>query len=147
MVYGYSCLISLILSKKNNFCYFLFASVFDIAFPKWGQALKDRICSLRSKFFSLRVDPHWEKEMDGWMTCDFTSFLTVFQSYQDDVQMIMKGCVQWTSVYSWEDFTSSEDPTRSARSVGQGLTHWATGAPIEKRGKKKIVQLLPLKKR
>ena len=23
--------------------------------------------------------------MDGWMTCDFTSFLTVFQSYQDDV--------------------------------------------------------------
>ena len=29
--------------------------------------------------------------MDGWMTCDFTSFLTVFQSYQDDVWMIMKG--------------------------------------------------------
>ena len=23
--------------------------------------------------------------MDGWMTCDFMSFLTVFQSYQDDV--------------------------------------------------------------
>ena len=20
--------------------------------------------------------------MDGWMTCDFTSFLTIFQSYQ-----------------------------------------------------------------
>ena len=37
--------------------------------------------------------------MDGWMTCDFTSFLTVFQSYQDDVWMIMKGCVQWNSVY------------------------------------------------
>ena len=33
--------------------------------------------------------------MDGWMTCDFTSFSTVFQSYQDDGQMIMKGCVQW----------------------------------------------------
>ena len=30
--------------------------------------------------------------MDGWMTCDFTSFLTVFQSYQADVKMIMKGC-------------------------------------------------------
>ena len=27
------------------------------------------------------------------------SFLTVFQSYQDDVWMIMKGCVQWNSVY------------------------------------------------
>ena len=38
-------------------------------------------------------------EMDGWMTCDFTSFLTAFQSYQDDVWMIMKGCVQWNSVY------------------------------------------------
>ena len=37
--------------------------------------------------------------MDGWMTCDFTSFLTVFQSYQDDGWMIMKGCVQWNSVY------------------------------------------------
>ena len=37
--------------------------------------------------------------MDGWMTCDFTSFLTVFQSYQDDVWMIMKGCVQWNSIY------------------------------------------------
>ena len=38
-------------------------------------------------------------KMDGWMTCNFTSFLTVFQSYQDDVWMIMKGCVQWNSVY------------------------------------------------
>ena len=37
--------------------------------------------------------------MGGWMTCDFTSFLTVFQSYQDDVRMIMKGCVQWNSIY------------------------------------------------
>ena len=25
------------------------------------------------------------------MTCDFTSFLTVFQSYQDDVWMIING--------------------------------------------------------
>ena len=60
---------------------------------------------------------------DGWMTCDLTSFLTVFQSYQDDVRMIMKGCVQWNSVYGREDFTSSEDGTQSARSVGQRLTH------------------------
>ena len=28
---------------------------------------------------------------DGSMTCDFTSFSTVFQSYEDDGQMIMKG--------------------------------------------------------
>ena len=29
------------------------------------------------------------------MTCYFTLFSTVFQSYQDDGQVIMKGCVQW----------------------------------------------------
>ena len=33
--------------------------------------------------------------MDEWITCDFTSFSTVFQSYQDDGMVIMKGCVQW----------------------------------------------------
>ena len=38
-------------------------------------------------------------KMDGWMTCDFTSFSTVFQSYQGDGRLIMKGCVQWNSVY------------------------------------------------
>ena len=37
--------------------------------------------------------------MDGWLTCDFTPFLTVFKSYQDDVRLIMKGCVQSNSVY------------------------------------------------
>ena len=41
------------------------------------------------------------------MTCDFTSFSTVFQSYQDDGRMIMKGCVEWIPVYSSEDFNSS----------------------------------------
>ena len=63
------------------------------------------------------------------MTCDFKSLLTVSQSSQDDVRMIMKGCMQWNSVYSREDFTLSEDRTRSARSVGQRLTHCATGTP------------------
>ena len=47
--------------------------------------------------------------MDGWMTCDVTSFLTVFQSYQDDGRMIMEGCMQWNLVYGWEDFASSGD--------------------------------------
>ena len=36
-----------------------------------------------------------EESRNGWMICDFTSFSTVFQSYQDDRRMIMKGCVQW----------------------------------------------------
>ena len=37
--------------------------------------------------------------MDGWMACDFKSFSTVFQSYQDDGRMIMEGCVQRNPVY------------------------------------------------
>ena len=61
--------------------------------------------------------------MDGWMTCDFTSFPTVFQSYHDDGRLIMKRCVHWNSVYGREDFSSSGDGTRTARSVGQRLTH------------------------
>ena len=40
---------------------------------------------------------------DGWMICDFTSLLTVFQSYQDDGWVIMKGCVQWNPVYDWRN--------------------------------------------
>ena len=55
--------------------------------------------------------------------CDFTSFSIVFQSYQDDGRLIMKGCVQWNVVYSSEDFATSGNRTRSARSEGQGLTH------------------------
>ena len=39
------------------------------------------------------------REMNGWMICDFTSFSTVFQSYQDDGQMIMKDCVPWNSFF------------------------------------------------
>ena len=39
-------------------------------------------------------------QIDGWMVCNFTSFLTVFQSYQDDRWMIMKGYVQWNPVYN-----------------------------------------------
>ena len=41
----------------NNFCDFLFAVRGEDAFSKGGLLLKKRICSLRSKFFPLRVDP------------------------------------------------------------------------------------------
>ena len=37
------------------------------------------------------------------MACDFTSFSTVIQSYQDDVHVIRKGCVQWNPVYDRKD--------------------------------------------
>ena len=33
---------------------------------------------------------------NGWMNCNFSSFLTVFQSYQDDGQMIMKALCNGT---------------------------------------------------
>ena len=45
----------------------------------------------------LEAKGHYFLYMDGWMTCDFTSFSTVFQSYQDGGRLIMKGCVQWNS--------------------------------------------------
>ena len=54
--------------------------------------------------FSLLSPSLWET---GWVTCDFTSFSTVFQSYQNDRRMIMKGCVQWNPVCGREDFASS----------------------------------------
>ena len=38
-----------------------------------------------------------------WMSCDFTSFSTVFQSYRDNGWVIMKGYVQWNSVYDEKD--------------------------------------------
>ena len=36
--------------------------------------------------------------VDEWMTCNFTSFSTVLQSYQDDGHVIIKGCVQWNPI-------------------------------------------------
>ena len=35
--------------------------------------------------------------MNGWMTCDFTSFSTVFQSYQDDGRLMLLLCCCFTS--------------------------------------------------
>ena len=32
--------------------------------------------------------------MDEWITFDFTSFLIVYQSYQNDGYVIMKGCMR-----------------------------------------------------
>ena len=51
---------------------------------------------------------------DGGMTCNFTPFLTVFQSYKDDGLIIMKGCAQWNSVLYKTDL---ENYSRLNRSV------------------------------
>ena len=68
--------------------YVLFNSILVIS-GRW-EVDNERLCAME---FRLRL--RW---LAGWMTCDFTSFLTVFQSYQDDVWMVMKGYVQWNSV-------------------------------------------------
>ena len=61
--------------------------------------------------FIYQLQP-FNVSMDGWLTCDVTSFSTAFQSYQDDERLIMKGCVQWNR--AGLEFTT-------ARSVGQRL--------------------------
>ena len=50
-----------IFTKGYNFSVFLFASLDDKAFPKWGQLLNERICSQMNKFFPLKVDPSCEE--------------------------------------------------------------------------------------
>ena len=44
---------STIYSKGDNFHDFLLAYLEDEVFPKWGLCLKERICSIGSKFFPL----------------------------------------------------------------------------------------------
>ena len=48
--------------KGNNFRDLMYASLNCIPLLIWAQFLKERICSKRSKFFSLRVDPKLRKE-------------------------------------------------------------------------------------
>ena len=35
----------------------------------------------------------------GWTDCQLKSLSAVFQSYQDDVRVMMKGCVQKKPIY------------------------------------------------
>ena len=51
-------------------------------------------CALRMSY-NLQLDGL----LDGWRTCDFTSFSTVFKPYHDDGWVIMKSCVPWNPVY------------------------------------------------
>ena len=70
------------------------------------------------------------------MPCDFTSFSTVFQSYQDKGRIIMKGCVQWNPVYGLEEFALSEALTRdrsSLRSALNPLSYRVSFFPLEKK--------------
>ena len=55
-------------------------------------------------FFFLSCLHGWSNR---WMIRNFTSFSTVFQSYQDNEKLIMKSCVQWNRIYGREDFAWS----------------------------------------
>ena len=57
------------------------------------------------------------------MTRDFTSFSTVFQSYLDDGQMIMKSCMQGNPFTVKKFSPPARIEPGTARSVGQRLTH------------------------
>ena len=53
------------------------------------------------------------EKMNGWIdNLDSTSFSTVFQSYQDDRRIIMKGCVQGTPFMIEKISASGGDRTR-----------------------------------
>ena len=57
------------------------------------------------------------------MICDFTPISTVFQSYQDDGRVIMKGCVQWNPFTVERTSRRAGLELGAARSVGQRLIH------------------------
>ena len=51
------------------------------------------LCRNTVELKSKRVPSRAKNTLDRWMTCDFTSFPTIFQSYQDNERLIMNGCV------------------------------------------------------
>ena len=53
--------------------------------------------------------------MDGWMICDFTSCTAVFQPYQNDGRVIMKGYIQERPIYGWIDLLLRRDPNPGLR--------------------------------
>ena len=65
--------------------------------------------------------------MYGWTDVwDFTSFLTAFQSYKDNKRVIMKGCLQWSPIYSRKEFLL--EPV-TARPAVQRLNYGDIGGP------------------
>ena len=55
---------------------------------------------LEEKKFLLKAELYNTEWMFEVMDdLDFLSFSTIFQSYQNDGQVIMQGCVQWNPVY------------------------------------------------
>ena len=68
--------------------------------------------------------------MGGWITYDFTTFSTVFQSFQDDERLIIKGLCNGTPSTVEKNSPQAGLELGTARSASQRLTHRATGAPV-----------------
>ena len=75
-----------------------------------------QICGMRLVIFKVSVVE--------WMSCNFTSFLTIFKSYQAYGRVIMKGCLQWNSVLGWGEFVPPSDlESVTAKSADQYLPY------------------------
>ena len=72
------------------------------------------------------------------MTWDFTPFLTVFQSYQDNEGLIMKGCVQWNPFTVGKILPQWGLNSGNPRSAGQCITQSATGVSKSAEGEMKV---------
>ena len=86
----------------------------DVAIPFCRSVPGEKHCWIVPKGnakMSLRAHTETTR-MNGWH-----AILRPFQQYFSHGRLMMKGYVQWNSVYGWEDFASSGNRTRSARSV------------------------------
>lgn len=86
---------------------------FEVFKPMFGHIL----CNYMACHISNHESAYQEKT-DGWMTCSFTPFLTVFQIYWDN----FRGWYWWNPVMDWKDekiFAPAGLKPRTARSAGQ----------------------------
>ena len=77
---------------RCKFCVLIFFQMYDFFNPIVLVISPRMKRNYNTKSYTIKVS------IERWMTCDFTSFSTVFQSNQDDRQMMMKGLCNETSL-------------------------------------------------
>ena len=117
VITNFAVITNAVIKRAHCTCIFFFKKCTQICIEFMRQTLSDLIMTFSRNLLNTRelekiktavidnglLENHSYKvhvhcRMDGWMCCNLTPFLTVFQSYQDDGMLIMKGCVQWSSV-------------------------------------------------
>ena len=79
---------------------------------------------LVKQYFDFAISIYQKNLRDGWIVVlQFTSFSTVFRSYQVDGMVIMKDCVQWNLIYSCKNFRHQLGSNPGPLSVGQRLIY------------------------